>query len=370
MKVAAVDVALCSFPLPALIRLGPVEYRTRDYVALRLRTEDEGLVGFAAGYTRGTPLFEGARMLAPSVIGADALERSATMAELVAARRPGQAALVRPLSLFEMALADLAAKCAGQPLHSLLGGHRRELPVMAVCGYFIDDRGDEAILEDLERLEAEGFGQLKLMLGMRPIPWMTSFLGQAKERLKAETILGVDLHYSVASVEEGLRLLRALEDVDLGFVEDPFDPPRWRQLKALAAQSEMPLAVGEDVVSPHQYRDLLESAAILRVDPSSCGGFAAAISGIDLAAAAGVPVIPHGLPGACAQLAGAFSGVSAIEVTPPEIAQDGFDSLIELPYELRDGIAHLDDAPGNGLRLDWEGVVAAATTAWSACDVG
>ncbi len=365
MDITAVDVALCSFPLPSVIRLGPIEYRSRDYVALRLRSEDDDLVGYAAGYTRGTPLFEGARMLASSVVGTAVAKRKATIGSLIAARRPGHAALVRPLSLLEMALTDLSLKQAGNSLHTLFGGARRAIPALAVCGYFIDDRGDEAILDDLVRLESEGFGQLKLMLGMRPIPWMRTFLARAKERLRAETVLGVDLLYSVASVEEGLRLLPALEDLGVGFVEDPFDPARWRQLVTLSEQVAIPLAVGEDVVSPLQYRDLLEAAGILRVDPSTCGGFAAAIQGIELAAAAGVPVIPHGMPGGCSQLAGAFAAVSAVEVTPAEIAADGFDRLVELPYDLRDGVVHLDDLPGNGVRLDWEGVVAAAGATWS-----
>src|SRR4051794_13861543 len=117
MRVTGIDVALCSFALPRPVRLGPVEYRSRDYVALRVRGDDDAHVGFAAGYTRGTPLFDGVRLLAPSVVGADPTEHRSVSRSLAAARRPGHAALVRPLSLLEMALWDLAAKQAGLPLH-------------------------------------------------------------------------------------------------------------------------------------------------------------------------------------------------------------------------------------------------------------
>jgi L-alanine-DL-glutamate epimerase-like enolase superfamily enzyme len=365
MRVIGVDVALCSFELPHPVRLGPVEYRCRDYVALRVCTEDAAVAGYAAGYTRGTPLFEAVCLLAPSIVGADALARGALFARLEAAHRPGHAALVRALSLLEMALWDLTAKQAALPLHAVLGGTREVAPAMGVCGYFIEERGEEAILDDLRRLEQDGFARLKLMLGARPPLWMLRFLTRAKEALAPDTLLGVDVHYSLASLEEGVRLVRALDGLGLAFIEDPFDPARWRQLVALSRQVSTPVAAGEDVVSPLQYRDILEGAAILRVDPSTCGGFGSAIEGIELATAMGASVIPHGFVGVNAQLAGAFPAVSAVEVIPPEISSDGFEKLVEPACELRDGSVHLDRAPGAGLRLDWEGVVAAAVATWS-----
>lgn len=365
MQVTGVDVALCQCALPRPVRLGPVEYRSRDYVAVRVRTADPAVSGIAAGATRGTPLLAGAKLLAPRLVGADALHHRALVRQLEAAHRPGHAALARPLSLLEMALWDIAAKHAGLPLHALLGGARTVAPALAVCGYFIDERGEDAILDDLARLEAEGFGQLKLMLGAREPSWMRSFLGRAKERLAPDTLLGVDLHYSLADVQQGVRLVRALDDLELAFVEDPFDPPRWRQLVALRQQVRTPLAAGEDVTSPLQYRDILEGASILRVDPTTCGGYAAAIAGVEQAAAAGASVLPHGFMGVNAQLAGAFHAVTAVEVIPREIATDAFGDLLAAPYELREGMAHLDAEPGAGVRLDWDGLVAIATTVWS-----
>lgn len=359
MRVTGVDVVLCSFALDQPVRFGAVEYTTRDYVVVRVRTEDPAIVGFGAGTTRGTPLFAGTQLLAPRLIGADALDPAAFANELEAANPAGLTALVRPLSILEMALWDVTAKVARSPLYALLEGSRTVAPAIAVAGYFLDARGEEAILDELASLEAEGYRQLKLMLGCRPVAWMHAFLARAKAQLASTTLLAVDFHYSIPTLTEAIRLVRALDELELAFVEDPFAPTRWRELVALHEQTRTPLAAGEDVVSATQYHDLLEAVGILRVDPSTGGGFTAAEEGIHLAATAGAGVLPHGFAGANAELAGAFAAVTAVEVAPPQ-ARDAFAGLMQLPFELRDGQVHLDDEPGAGLRLDWEGVVASA----------
>ena len=38
-KVSRVRIAECPMPLPYVLRLGPVEIRTRDYIAIRIETE-------------------------------------------------------------------------------------------------------------------------------------------------------------------------------------------------------------------------------------------------------------------------------------------------------------------------------------------
>ena len=66
MEITKVKIAECCIPLPRILRLGPVEIRTRDYVVICIETED-GICGEAIGYPRGTPLFETASMMARKV---------------------------------------------------------------------------------------------------------------------------------------------------------------------------------------------------------------------------------------------------------------------------------------------------------------
>jgi L-alanine-DL-glutamate epimerase-like enolase superfamily enzyme len=365
LPVSGIDVLLRSFALPHPVRFGSAVIRSRDHVVVRVRADGTDAVGYAAGYARGTPLLEAVRLLAPAVLGADAMAPSAAVGSLASSNRAGHAALVRAVSLLDLALWDLAANHREAPLFELLGGTRRAVPALIACGYFIDERGEDAVLDELLRYEAEGHRFLKLMLGARPTGWMCTFLSRAKALLSAETRLAVDLHYSVGSLDAGVQLLNALADLGLAFVEDPFDPPRWRDLAELRERVATPIAAGEDVVSPLQYRDLLDAVSILRVDPSSCGGLSDALDGARLARERGVPVLPHGHAGLNAQLAAACPEVMAVEVVPPSASADGFAAYCRSSLVLGDGMAQLDDVPGAGLVVDWDGLVALPGAAWA-----
>lgn len=366
MKVAGVDAAHCAFALTHPLRFGRAEYATRDYTLLRIRTDD-GIDGFACGMGRGTPIVVALRTLAPMLVGRDPLQRRAVLGDLLAANVPGRAALVRAHSLIELALWDIAAKAAGLPLHLLLGGLRERIPALAVAGYLLEVRGEDAIFEELVALRDQGYRHLKLMIGARDALWTHRFMSRCREAIGDGPRLALDVHYSFASVGAAVSVCRALEELDIAFVEDPFGPAHWRHHRALAAATRMPLAAGEDVTDALAYADLLEAVAVLRVDPSSCGGLEPALRGIGLAEAAGARVLPHGFAWLNAQLAGAHAAIDWAEVIAPLENGDRFGELLEHPgYEVDGGDVVLDRIPGTGARVDWKRVEALAEVRWSA----
>ena len=123
MQISKVQIAECGVSLPYVLRLGPVEIRTRDYVLLRIES-DEGVFGEAIGYPRGTPLFETLSSMARRILGKDARMRRQVMFSLEYSNVPARAALTRGLSLIDVALWDIACKRAAQPLFQFLGGLR------------------------------------------------------------------------------------------------------------------------------------------------------------------------------------------------------------------------------------------------------
>ncbi|HXH25998.1 MAG TPA: hypothetical protein VNI78_12150, partial [Vicinamibacterales bacterium] len=134
--IVAADIAVVAVPLERTIRLGAFCASEREYAALRVHTAS-GLEGFALGYTRGLPLAQRLAARAAAVVGADASDFAAATAILAAA---ADTVDVRASSLVEIALWDLAAKRAEQPLWRLLGGNSERVPVLAVGGYFMDER--------------------------------------------------------------------------------------------------------------------------------------------------------------------------------------------------------------------------------------
>src|SRR5258708_35476791 len=97
LQISKVQIAECGIPLPYVLRLGPVEIRTRDYVVLRVET-DAGVFGEAIGYPRGTPLFETLSGMTRRILGTDVRMRRQVMFNLEDSNVPAPAALTRGLS--------------------------------------------------------------------------------------------------------------------------------------------------------------------------------------------------------------------------------------------------------------------------------
>lgn len=366
LRIVGVDAARVTYPLTHPLRFGPALYTEREYALLRLRT-DAGVVGDAVAMTRGTPLLEALRPVAERLVGTDPLSARELVRGLRRSNVPGHAALARAHSMADLAVWDLVARVAGAPLHRLLGDAGRErVEALAVSGYLIDVRGEDAIVDELVQLREQGFRHLKLMLGAREPAWLHRFLSRCRETVGGDTLLSLDFHFSLPSLEEALAVCRPLEELDLAFIEDPFPPLHWRDLRALAQQLETPLAAGEDVTDPVTFSDLLEGAGLLRVDPSTCGGIADAVQGVRAAAAAGKPALPHGSVLVGTQLAAAFETIEWMEVATPLENGDRVGELCEGPApHLHGAWLTVDQTPGVDVRLDWERVEAAAVAGWS-----
>jgi L-alanine-DL-glutamate epimerase-like enolase superfamily enzyme len=352
-RVVLAEIAVCALELPAPVRLGDATYRTRDYVVVRL-VDEVGLEGFAFGYSRGTPLAVTLELILRSVVGTRVGARAGTIRRTLSASPAVRPLLLRAASLADIALWDLTAKVAGAPLVELLGETRDRVPVMPVAGYFRDVRGDDAVIEEITELARRGHRQIKLMVGAVGSPRAIAFVRRAREALASEIRLAVDAHYSLTTVPEAIRTARMLEDSGVALLEDPFVPTEWRKLRELRRGSRIELAAGEDVVDPVQYLDLLESVSVLRVDPTTCGGIRAALSGIEAANHRGVDVIPHVFTAIAAQLGGAFPVVTSVEHISVASGSDPIDRYFDGELEIESGEVVVDRRPGVGIHLDWE----------------
>ena len=81
LQITKVQIAECGIPLPYVLRLGPVEIRTRDYVLLRVELTQR-VFGEAIGYPRGTPLFDTLSSMARRILGKDSRMRRQVMFNL------------------------------------------------------------------------------------------------------------------------------------------------------------------------------------------------------------------------------------------------------------------------------------------------
>lgn len=350
MNISKVRLAHYSVPLPEVLRLGTTVITTRDYVALRIQT-DSGLFGEAIGYPRGTPLFDTAQLMAAQILGKDASMRRQLMLELENRNIPGRAFLTRSLSLFDIALWDIACKQAGQPLYRYLGACRPQAEVTAVAGYYMDRRPIADIADEVAALLDQGYHRAKVMLKGDDPAFDREYVA-AVTRAGAGKV-AADAHWSWTSIPEAMRLCREIDGMGLDFLEDPFAANDVRLTRELQRQLKTPLAAGEDVFGPRVFRDLAPGIAILRVDATTCGGITGAIEAINIASAAGRTVFPHVFAPLHIHLACAFPNVEAAEYIPAKSGADPLDAILLDPPALLHGKMKPDEEPGVGIRVNW-----------------
>jgi L-alanine-DL-glutamate epimerase-like enolase superfamily enzyme len=355
IRISELEIAVCPVDMPYPVRLGRVLYATRDYIALRIRT-DAGIEGVAIGYTRGTPVAGALQELARDVLGRDALMVRAIVTDLKRSHIPGASALIRALSLIDVGLWDIVCKVAGLPLYRVLGGYRNDVPVLVVGGYFKDRRTVEDIEEEVAQLARAGYHIIKVVLPASDARDDQIYLTRLREAIDPRVDLAVDAHSAWTTLDEAIAACRRIDELGLAFIEDPFAPQSWRLTSELQHHIRTPIAMGEDVSGVDAYRDVLDAVSILRVDATASGGLTDVITAVQTAAALGRSAIPHVFASLHAQLAGAFPNVPYAEIIPAEAGADPIGRLMRSEPTIKDGHMFLDDRPGNGIDLDWDAV--------------
>lgn len=221
MKISAVEVALCELPITRPIKLGSVEMKTRDYVVLRLIT-DGNLYGFGIGYRSGTQLIQAVCDLAPRFLGRDPLMRREILGDVADGLIPARLSVARALSLFDIALWDIASKVAGLPLFQLLGGYRNSVRTLAVAGFAHLDRDVQEIIAEVAELCDSGVSLIKIMIGKNDPVSEGRYVERIAAAVAGGSRLAVDAHWTWRTLGEALQTCRRIDDLGLAFLEDPF----------------------------------------------------------------------------------------------------------------------------------------------------
>lgn len=353
MQISKVQIAECGISLPYVLRLGPVEIRTRDYVLLRIES-DEGVFGEAVGYPRGTPLFETMSSMARRILGKDARMRRQVMFNLEYSNVPARAALTRSLSLIDVALWDIACKRASQPLFQFLGGLRTAADVTVVAGYYVDQRSIAAVVDEVGLLQDAGCKRVKIMLKGDDRDFDRKYASAVAEKMPGR--VAADAHWTWNTFTEARRACLDLDVLGLNFIEDPFSASDVRLTHQLRRELRTPIAAGEDVFGAGVVSDLVSGIDILRVDATTVGGLTGAIEAINLAAGAGRTVFPHVFAPLHIHLACAFPNVEAVEWITKECGADPLNQFLRNIPVMKDGRMAPSEEPGIGISIDWDAV--------------
>jgi len=322
-------------------------------------TTDEGLVGvgLGGGGVAGQIIVQ--TFLKPLLIGQEADNIEALWERMyLATVRYGQAGIVpMAMSGVDLALWDIRGKALDQPVWRLIGGCMpQQIPVYAT-------------IRDASWAQSQGFSGVKLggpygpRDGRDGMKKNEAFVAQIRDCVGADMDIMIDCARTW-TVEYALEMMRRLAPYRITFVEEPVqvdDIEGYATLRRMVDTTQ--IAGGEHAYTRHAARRLLERGAldIIQPDIRWTGGLTEVLKICDLAAAFGIPVMPHrgGMAWALPVIVARdeCSVAEGMILTQQEAEYSCFEGE-PVPH---DGMLSVSNEPGFGVTLNRERISAYAS---------
>lgn len=256
MKILHTDIYQFSIPMqPFTIATGTMDHAQNTLIHIHT---DAGYYGVGecsafpmiAGETQAT-CFEMAKDFARCWKGKDALGIENRMQEL----EDLTAFNATIKSAFDMALHDLAARAAGQPLFEYLGGTRRLLETDLTIG--IDT--PEKMAQIAVKFKADGVRMIKIKLGKNG-PEDVERVRRIRQAVGPGIILRVDANQGW-DFHTARHALQAMESLDIQFCEQPMRYWNDYRLPELRRLSPIKIMADESVFDHHDAERLIAADA-------------------------------------------------------------------------------------------------------------
>ncbi|QCK88440.1 mandelate racemase/muconate lactonizing enzyme family protein [Phreatobacter aquaticus] len=273
-------------------------------VGARVHTDD-GLVG--TGFTGTHADLMGDRLItqciatsyAPLLIGEDEADITRLWQKL--ARHPpvqwiGRAGISHiALGALDIALWDIKAKRAGQPLWKLLGGSTsdRLMAYNTDIGWLsIPD--DELIAGSRRAVEEEGFRGIKVKVGSADMARDLKRLAAVRKAIGPGLMLAIDGN-GRWDLPTCIRFCREADGLDIFWFEEPLWYDDIAGHAALARASRIPVALGEQLYTAEAFSEFIGRGAVHYVQPdvTRLAGITEYIRVAEIAHGARLPVVAH-----------------------------------------------------------------------------
>jgi L-alanine-DL-glutamate epimerase-like enolase superfamily enzyme len=307
---------------------------------------DENITGIALGYGGG-----GFETLLPQIEGRDPREVVALWTRmndcLHKTGNEGAASMV--LSAIDMALWDLKAKAAGEPLWRTLGAeHGRVKAYASGLDYCLSD---EDLFRFYRRMAEQGIGAGKLKVGL-DLEADLRRLGIMREALSIaaqQPVLMIDAN-EYWSAKQAVRWIRRMEQqFELLWVEEPARRWDYHGLRQVSRQVRAMVATGENLHNLQDFHPLIANRAVDIVNVwTGHSGVTGCRQVANFAAAHGIPVtMMNAQANYMAHVAAALPNHTMMEVVDP-----GREHCLKFDNRIDDGHIVLGDSPGWGIELE------------------
>jgi L-alanine-DL-glutamate epimerase-like enolase superfamily enzyme len=367
LSVDKVDVFVFRAPIAKPVRTSFGEMHDRPAVFVRV-TDKDGSVGWgevwcnfpACGAEHRArlvesvlrPLLQGLSFDGPLAAFSFLSQRTAVLAIQSGELGP----IAQAIAGVDLALWDLCARRAGQPLWRYLGGQSGNVGVYA--SGINPDHPQDTIWD----CQLEGHTAFKLKIGFGEHKDLSNLAG-IRQRFGKDIRLMVDANQAW-SVKEACDMARHLDEFELSWLEEPLRADRpVDEWNTLAAVCKTPLAAGENVIGEPAFLEMVNHAPIKVVQPdiAKWGGISGCWPVIEAIQSKGKRYCPHYLGAGVGLLASAHllaavrgNGLLEIDSNPNPLR-----SALALPLcNITGGAADLGEMPGIGVPLDLERQIA------------
>ncbi len=356
METSIIDVRTRLFRVPLREAMSDAKHGVHTHfelVTVTIRLAD-GSEGTGYTYTGG----KGGRAiravvehdLAPFLIGKDGTEIDAIHDDMWwcihYVGRGGITAFA--MSAVDIALWDIRGRRDGKALWELAGGAGRR--AKAYRGGIDLNFPLGQLLASVDGYVDAGFSAVKIKVGQPSIEEDVARVKAVRELIGPDVTFMVDANYGLG-VPEAIAAAKAFAPYDLFWFEEPIEPDNYLGHAEIADATGMPLAMGENLHTIHEFGYALAQSKLsfIQPDASNCGGITGWLRAAALFGPAGIPVCSHGMQELHVSLVAAYPSDGWVEAHSFDI-----DQYTAQPLLLDRGQAVAPDEPGIGVTFNWE----------------
>jgi len=252
------------------------------------------------------------------------------------------------ISAIDIALWDIKGIKTQQPLWKMAGG--KDSTCNAYCGGIDLNFSLDKLLSNINGYLSNGFNAVKIKIGQPALATDIERIKAVRELIGPDRTFMVDANYSM-SIEQAIEAAHAFKTYNLLWFEEPTIPDDYFGYGKIAEQTGMPLAMGENLHTIHEFELACNHAKLnfIQPDASNCGGISGWLAASQLGNQHGITVCSHGMQELHVSLLAGQPGDGWLEVHSFPI-----DQYTRRPLIVENFRAVASDEPGTGVAFDWD----------------